>query len=122
MKRIITLLVSVAMAFGLFAGTAFAGGHEWHEVEHGHVMLIGAELDDGNLYFDRCVELANGEALPVPAHHHSVHVGPAGGSPFAPGPLFQAGNWIIPLNPFEGLPFTGCESFTSGMPFPGAGM
>lgn len=118
MKRIVTVLVSLAIALGLFAGTALAGGHEWHEVPHGHVMLLGVEVDDGLVFFDRCVEFANGEALPVPAHHHSVHVGPAGGSPFVQGPLFQAGNWVIPLAPFEGLPFTGCESFSSPFPLP----
>lgn len=118
MKRIITLLVSLAMALGLSAGTALAGGHEWHEVPHGHVMLIGAQVDGGVVSFDRCVELANGEALPVPAHHHSVHVGPAGGSLFVQGPLFQAGNLIFPLAPFEGLPFTGCESFSSPFSLP----
>ncbi len=119
MKRIITVLVSLAMAFGLSAGTALAGGHEWDHVDpHGHVMLIGVEVDQGLVFFDRCVELANGEALPTPAHHHSVHTGNAGGSPMVQGPLFQAGNWIIPLSPFHGVPFTGCESFSSPFPLP----
>lgn len=117
MKRIMTVLVSVAMALGLFAGTALAGGHEWHVPRHGHVMLIGAEIDGGKLFFDKCVEF---KPLPVPAHHHSIHTGPAGGSPLVGGPLFQAGNWIIPLEPFIPGP-TGCESFVSGMdsPLPG---
>lgn len=123
MKRIITLLVSLAMALGLSAGTALAGGHEWHETPHGHVMLIGAEVEvvEGQevVSFDRCVELANGEPLRVPAHHHSVHIGPAGGSLFVQGPLFQAGNWIVPLAPFEGLPYKGCESFSSPFSLPG---
>lgn len=117
MKRIITVLVSLAMALGLSAGTALAGGHEWDHVQkHGHVMLIGAEVVEGQLFFDQCVEF---EALPVPAHHHSIHAGPAGGSPFVQGPLFQAGNWVVPLAPFGPEFFTSCESFSSGMPFPG---
>lgn len=118
MKRLITVLASLAMALGLFAGPAWAGGHEWHEEPHGHVMLLGVEVDGELIHFDRCVELANGEALPVPAHHHSVHVGPAGGSPFVQGPLFQAGNWVFPLAPFHGVPFTGCESFSSPFALP----
>ena len=111
-------LAALGLVLGVFAGTALAGGHEWPEgVEpHGHVMLIGVEVDDGLVHFDRCVEF---KALKVPAHHHSIHTGAAGGSPFVQGPLFQAGNWVIPLAPFEGLPFTGCESFSSPFPFPG---
>lgn len=117
MRRLVTLLVSLAMAFGLFAGTALAGGHEWEHVDaHGHVMLIGVELevDGGDLFvhFKKCVELPK---LRVPAHHHSIHTGNAGGSPFAPGALFHAGNWVVPLDPLT--PFTGCDSFSSGMPF-----
>lgn len=124
MKRIftimITALVSLAMTLGLFVGPASAGGHEWHDDvdPHGHVMLLGVEVDDGFVYFDHCVELANGEALRGPAHHHSVHTGPAGGSPFAQGPLYQAGNWVIPLHPFHDVPFTGCESFVGPFPAP----
>jgi hypothetical protein len=122
MRRLITLLVALAVGVGLFAATALAAGHDkgrndWPDglPPHGHVMLIGAELVDGNVFFDRCVELAAGEPLRGTAHHESVHTGVPGGSPFAGGVLFQAGNWVIPL---EGLtPFTGCEDFTSGMPF-----
>lgn len=120
MRRIITLLVALATATTLFAGTALAGGHEWHEdvPPHGHVMLQGVDVVDGFVVFRRCVEFANGRALPTPAHHHSVHTGNAGGSPFVGGPLFQAGNWVIPLGPFAGLPFTGCESFPGPFPLP----
>lgn len=118
MKRIITFVLSTAMAVGLFATAAVAGGHEWHDdvPRHGHVMLVGAEVDaTGTLTFRNCVEF---KSLRTPAHHHSIHTGVPGGSPFAGGPLFQAGNWVIPLSPFAGLPFTGCESFESGMKLP----
>lgn len=118
MKRIITLLVSLAMTLGLLAGTALAGGHEWeHEDPHGHVMLIGVQVDgDGFASYKRCVELANGEALPTPAHHHSVHTGNAGGSPMVQGPLFRAGNWIVPLFPFHEVPFRGCGDIPNPLP------
>lgn len=116
MKRMLTVLGSLAIGFGLFASPALAGGHEWHEEPHGHVMLLGVEIEGGRLFFDRCVELADGEALPVPAHHHSVHTGTAGGSPFVQGALWNAGHAVIPLAPF-GFG-TGCESFTSPFPLP----
>lgn len=123
MKRIITFMVSTAMAVGLFASTAVAGGHEWHEdtSPHGHVMLVGVDEADaaaGTLTFRKCVEF---KKLPTPAHHHSIHTGNAGGSPHpsVQGPLFQASNWVIPLYPY--LPFPeldGCGFFSSGMDSP----
>lgn len=124
MRRVITFLVSTAMALGLFATTALAGGHEWvHEDPHAHVMLIGVEVLEvtattTTISFRKCVDLnANGQALPTPAHHHSIHTGNAGGSPFVGGALFQAGNWVVPLAPFHDIPFTGCDDFASPMTF-----
>jgi hypothetical protein len=122
MKRLITLLVATAVGLGILAGTAAAAGHdqgrsEWPDglPPHGHVMLVRVVVDDGHVYFNRCVDLAAGKTLRGTAHHDSVHTGVPGGSPFAGGVLFQAGNWVIPT---QGLtPFTGCEDFTSGMPF-----
>lgn len=131
MKRVITFLLSTAMALGVFAGTAVAGGHEWdHETPHAHVMLIGVEVVDATantttISFRNCVDLeANGpnDALPTPAHHHSVHTGQtgkAGGSPMVQGPLYQAGNWVLPMYPYLPLEFlTGCEALTSPATLP----
>lgn len=102
-----------------FAATSTAvdaGGHKWGDVPpHGHVMLIGVEVFDGAAHYDRCVEF---KALPVPAHHGSIHTGKAGGSPFAQGALFDAGNWVIPLPPFVDLGFTGCENVPNPFPLP----
>lgn len=86
MRRLVTLFVSLALGLGL-TGTAWTGGHEWeNEDSHGHVMLIGVELevDNGDVFvhFKKCVEFPE---LRVPAHHHSTHTGNAGGSPFAEG-------------------------------------
>lgn len=118
MKRVITLLAAVALAIGVLASTALAGGKEWGDIPpHGHVMLIGANIEDGMVHFDRCVEFANGRKLRVPAHHHSVHTGAAGGSPFAPGALFNAGNWVVPLAPLT--PFEGCAGIPNPFPAPG---
>ena len=103
-------MIATALALAAAAATSSAvdaGGNKWGEVvPHGHVMLIGVEMTEEGPVWDRCVEF---KALPVPAHHNSIHTGTPGGSPFAGGPLFQAGNWVIPLNPFAGLPFTGCD-------------
>lgn len=115
MKRSIASFATLAaFAVGSFAGTAQAGGHEWHLPPHGHVMLIGVDVIDGWVHYDHCVEF---RALPVPAHHHSIHTGRAGGSPFAQGALFKAGNWVAPLDPL--IPgATGCESFPNPFPAP----
>ena len=103
---------------GATAATVSAQGKDWGDVPpHGHVMLLGAEIDGGKLYFRRCVEFAAGKTLPNSAHHDSVHTGNAGGSPFAPGALFlNAGHIVAPLAPLT--PWTGCESFSSGMALP----
>ncbi len=87
---------------------------------HGHIMLLGVtveETEDGVfVHYDRCVELAKGKALPTPAHHHSLHTGTPGGSPFAQGALFQAGIWVVPLDPLiPGL--FGCDGLPNPIPF-----
>lgn len=112
--RIAVSLVLVALLVGATAATVSARGKDWGETPpHGHVMLLHASIDGGNLYFDRCVEFAAGAALPKAAHHESVHTGAAGGSPFAQGALWHAGHIVAPLAPLT--PWTGCESFESGM-------
>ena len=134
MRKIVTVMAAAALALALAASSAVAGGHDWHEgtPPHPHVMLVGADVDEGILTFRNCVDFDVDEnagtgdsgALPTPAHHHSVHTGQtgkAGGSPLVGGPLYQAGNWVIPMDPYLPPPFaglTGCESFTSGMDWP----
>lgn len=113
MKRVIAVLTALGAAVGFAGNTASAGGNEWHLPPHGHVMLIGVEVREGLVYFDKCVEF---KKLRVPAHHNSIHTGGPGGSPFAGGPLFQTGKWVVPLVPLT--PFTGCESFSSPFPSP----
>jgi hypothetical protein len=119
-RRLLPLVLGVLL-MGATAATALAQGKDWSGAgvpPHGHVMLLGAEIDGGKLYFRRCVEFAAGAALPTSAHHDSVHTGKAGGSPFAPGALLlKAGNIVAPLAPLT--PWTGCASFSSGMDLPG---
>lgn len=113
MRKVLPLL-SAILIIGATAASVSAQGKEWTGVPpHGHVMLIGAEINGGRLYFDQCVEFAAGRTLSKAAHHESVHTGNAGGSPFAPGALLAAGHIVAPLAPLT--PWTGCESFESGM-------
>jgi hypothetical protein len=107
------------MLLGAAALATGVQGKDWGGVPpHGHVMLVRAQIAEGSLLFDRCVEFAAGEALPNAAHHLSVHTGAAGGSPFVQGALWNAGNIVVPLSPYVPFDWTGCESFTSGMPVP----
>jgi hypothetical protein len=118
MRRVLPLL-SAALILGATAATVSVQGKDWGAIPpHGHVMLLGAELGEENLFFDRCVEFAAGRALPNTAHHLSVHTGVAGGSPFVQGALWDAGHVVIPLAPFVPFDWTGCESFESGMALP----
>ena len=116
MRKVLAFL-SAALIIGATAATVSAQGKDWGAIPpHGHVMLLGAEIQGGSLVFDRCVEFAGGRTLPNTAHHESVHTGVAGGSPFVQGALWDAGHIVAPLAPLT--PWTGCESFVSGMALP----
>lgn len=115
MRRVLALL-SVALIVGATAAAVGAQAKDWGGIPpHGHVMLLNAEISEtGILTFDRCVEFAAGRTLSTTAHHAGVHTGAAGGSPFVMGALWDAGQIVAPLVPLT--PWTGCESFESGMP------
>jgi hypothetical protein len=116
MRRVIPLLLG-ALLVGATASTVLAQGKDWGAIPpHGHVLLVGAEIDGGQLFFDRCVAFAAGAALPNTGHHDSVHTGAASGSPFVQGALWDAGHIVVPLSPIT--PATGCSSFESGMTLP----
>jgi hypothetical protein len=118
MRRVLPLL-SAALIIGATAATVSAQGKDWGAIPpHGHVLLLGAEIEGDSLLFDHCVEFAAGAALPKTAHHESVHTGTAGGSPFVQGALWDAGHIVVPLAPFVPFDWTGCESFESGMALP----
>ncbi len=112
----------LAFAVGLLAtaaigGVALANGGDWGEVPpHGHVMLVRAELGEGGISYNRCVEFAAGKVLRGSAHHDSVHTGVPGGSPFVQGALFKAGNVVVPLEPIT--PLTGCGDIPNPLPLP----
>lgn len=102
MRRLSALLAAMLFLLGLMAGPTLA-----QPPEHGHALLLQVEFDGppapGNLEgFDRCVELANGQALPLNAHHQQVHQGTAGEMLFT-----KAGHLVVPLAPLSD--FGSCE-------------
>ena len=83
---------------------------------HGHVLLLHVDAEVNPNYdpddpetgprvfiydYGRCVDLANGRALPNRAHHAGIHTGQAGEALFVRG-----GHLVVPLAPIT--PFTGC--------------
>lgn len=124
MRRIMAVVTGLVMALALTGGAALAEEHDHdHDHEdlpkHPHVLLLhfevtGPELDD--VEFSRCIDLADNRALPLNAHHESLHVGTAGfGNPDVG--VTKAGHVVVPLQPFPGaLPFENCadiEEFLS---------
>lgn len=108
MKRVIAVAALGAMVFGtMLVGPAFS---EQDLPEHGHLLLTGLEFDDAGepIAYKKCRELANGQPLPLNAHHEQVHFGTAGEALFV-----RAGNAIVPLAPFPGVPWTNCEEFAA---------
>lgn len=114
MTRLTALLSALLLAIGLMAGSALA--HE-HVPEHPHAMLHNFEVvDDGGtpndpsddvIAFDRCIDLANNQALPLEAHHHSLHTGTAGFGDVSVG-ITRAGHIVVPLEPYPFSPFEDC--------------
>lgn len=111
----------LALTVGLLAtvaigGVALAKGGDWPErlPPHGHVLLNGVEIGEDGVSYTKCVELAAGKKLRGSAHHDSVHTGNAGGSPFAPGALFNAGHGVVPLDPLT--PWEGCDDLPNPIP------
>lgn len=62
--------------------------------EHGHVLVLGVQWDgEEPVGFRKCIDLAGGNALPLKAHHQTVHQGRAGEA------LFSAGHIVAPTAP-----------------------
>lgn len=108
MKRVIAAAALGAMVFGtMLAGPAFSDGHL---PEHGHLLLTGLEFDETGepINYKKCRELANGQALRLNAQHQHLHFGTAGEALFD-----RAGNAVVPLAPFPGVPWSNCEEFAA---------
>lgn len=93
-----TAAIVGALALTLVGVTAPAQAHE-HEHDHdlprhGHVLILGVVWDgEEPVGFRKCVDLAGGRALPLKAHHSTVHQGRAGEA------LMRAGHIVAPTAP-----------------------
>ena len=82
--------------------------------KHPHMLLLRVQIDPeagdhGALVgFHRCVDLAAGQAVPLNAHHASVHTGQAGAA------LMGAGHAVVPGAPLT--PWANCEELTADLP------
>lgn len=106
MKRSVAAAAAVALALSVGFSAGPAASQEFPE--HGHLFLTGLEFDESGepVGFKKCRELANGQALPLNAHHEHLHFGTAGEAQNE-----RAGNTAVPLAPFPGVPWTNCEEF-----------
>jgi hypothetical protein len=84
MRRLGTVAAAAAVTTGLLAAPAMADEPVPELVwrEHGHVLLLGADVDltEGPPQvngFERCVPLANGRQLKLSQHHEKLHMGRA---------------------------------------------
>lgn len=108
MKR---TLVAAAVTTLALSGAVSVGSAVSQELpEHGHLFLTGLEFDaEGEpIGYKKCRVLANGQALPLNAHHEHLHFGTAGEAQFN-----NAGNAAVPLAPFPDVPWTNCEEFAA---------
>jgi hypothetical protein len=99
MKRKIMLLTALVIMLGMTAVPVAA--HE-HVPPHGHMLILGIQFDETGepVSYQKCVDLANNRALPLHAHHETVHTGTAGEA------LFNAGHVVVPTSPLT--PFADC--------------
>lgn len=116
MKRTIATLVAM-LALTMTIGPAGA-----QLPEHGHILLQRPVVDflpEGpqgpGVYlvdYRKCVDLAGNQALPLRAQHTHLHFGTGGEALFE-----HAGHVVIPVAPFPGVPWTGCDDFGDFVPF-----
>lgn len=87
-KKITAGLAAVAAGAALVVTVpAFAEGHP-PPPEHNHMLLIG--VNEAELTYRKCVDLAAGKALRLNAHHDHLHTGQAGQA------LRGAGHFVLP--------------------------
>jgi hypothetical protein len=113
-KTRIPRLLAVFLVAALLAAVSAAPVAAQEPPEHPHMLLVHFEFDPemgdfGALVgFHRCIDLAAGKALPLHAHHTTVHTGVAGGA------LFSAGHVVIPGAPLT--PWADCAALTAALP------
>ena len=85
-RRVVAVMVGALLTLGMLAAPAAA------DDDHPHGLFLHVEVVDGIPTYARCVDLANGRALPDHVHHETVHVGTAGSA------LQRAGHAVAPYN------------------------
>jgi hypothetical protein len=72
------------------------------------MLVLGLEFDEHGepVGFRRCVDLAAGLALPLHAHHDTIHLGRAGEMLRS-----KAGNFVVPTAPLT--PFNNCADLVA---------
>lgn len=103
MKRMLLLAVVVGMFGAMLAGPALSS--EEGPPPHGHLLVTGLEVDEHEepISWKKCRPLANGQAVPMNAHHANLHTGRAGEA------QWQAGNAVVPVLPPH-TPWHDCAS------------
>lgn len=100
-KRVFIFVLVAAISGMMLGGTASSEGPP----PHSHLLLTGIELDESGKWpisIKKCRPLANGQSVPLNAHHASLHTGRAGEA------LWNAGNAAVPVFPGH-TPWTNCE-------------
>lgn len=97
-KRFAVLAVTLVVLGAMLVGPALSEGPP----PHGHLLVTGLELDaeEEPLGWKKCRALANGQPVPLNAHHAHLHTGRAGEA------QWNAGNAVIPTAPLT--PWTTC--------------
>lgn len=70
---------------------------------HGHMLVLGVQWENGEpVGYQKCIDVAGGNALGLNAHHEHAHTGRAGMA------LFEAGHLFVPAYPIS--PFENCAA------------
>ena len=98
-----TRRVAVVLAAFLLLGTFATSAMSQELPRHPHMLVLGLQLDadEEPIGYRKCVDLAGNKALPLNAHHDTVHTGRAGEA------LWEAGNAVVPGAPVT--PWANCD-------------
>jgi hypothetical protein len=100
MKRVLFVSVAASLLVGVLGASA---GADQHIPLHPHMLVLGIEFDgDQPVSYDKCIDLAANNKLPLTAHHSALHVG-TGGAALA----MHAGHVVVPGAPVS--PWANCE-------------
>lgn len=102
---VMTRRIAVVLAAFLLLGTFASSAMSQEPPRHPHMLVLGLQFDDGDdedpTGYRSCVDLAGNRALPIHAHHETVHTGRAGEA------LWQAGHAVVPGAPLT--PWANCD-------------